>query len=122
MAKKINETTLNRVKNAARCQVELRQVFRDTVISERNIMERLKKLLDLKAPHIIIWNEAQFLNPHLKIWRSKPQKEIYDRWKDRQLLAVEVDSGRKWCLRLQTAEGLLLYGPNGRFGPWLKEI
>ena len=58
MAKKINETTLNRVKNAARCQVELRQVFRDAVISERNIMERLKKLLDLKAPHIIIWNEA----------------------------------------------------------------
>jgi hypothetical protein len=101
---------------------ELRSALHDAVILQRDTLYRLAKLIEMKAPRVILWNEAQPLNPFFKIWTSKPQKAIYDRWAERTLIGAEVDPDRKWCLRLHTAEGTLLFGPCGRWGPWYKEV
>lgn len=102
--------------------------------------KRLDKLVELKAPDVLLYNEAQFLNPERIPVAGKPQLEIWNRWKERWLTSMELDTAKPWQVRIKAQERdvydldghkgsevrvypeTLTFCPTGRWGAYLKEL
>ncbi len=82
--------------------------------------ERLAKLLELNAPGVIVWHTALLFDPALELFpNSRPQRELYGKYRNEALIAEPEKKGRCWYLR--TDKGVLRYFPKGRWGRYIRE-
>lgn len=98
-------------------------VMREIVVLTKDVRVRLLYLAKLKAPNIILYNEAYWLDPNLVPVKGVPQLALWDEWKGVGFVKMErwEETGRKACYALiHTVDGDVLFCPTGRWGPFIK--
>jgi hypothetical protein len=105
------------VQHGSRWLLTVTTIARRIVVEETK--ERLRKLLELNAPDVILWNEAYRLDPLYLPVGTKPQRRLLEEY-GREPVLERVKDGRG--VRMRTPKGVIVFFPKGRWGPYFKEV